>query len=256
MRMLKGIFNQTGETSKNETINHPPTFQQRVGFTSTETTDGVEPYVSEMISELSDENEESSFGKVFEKLNEVIPSVELNESLKKESDGLSRLEVGEDKKVKQEVATVMATVKTGVENVNQVTRERCLAADKVVSKPMESDTMSIDLNVIGSINEDESPFALKVDEWELYMLTEGLKLLIKDNEARFHQLALDEEIQVRQENQRLAFLIQQFEIKRLGKKRALKQLMTRLSLQLDEAKTDQDLTSILTHLVRLAEMFE
>lgn len=102
----------------------------------------------------------------------------------------------------------------------------------------------------------EQEFLISVDEWELYMLGEALKSLMKANVEQMKHVAADEVVQIRQENQRLAYLMQQFEVKRLGKKQALKQMVNRLSLQLDEAQTEQDVHLVLKHLNRLTEIFE
>lgn len=250
--MLKGIFNQSGEPSKNEGVTCQPTFQQRVGFDKVKKQEVDETSVSEKISVLTNENEESSFGKVFEKLSEVVSVEELNEQTEK----VVELAVEENLMVIEEVNLER---EQSVETFEvQEERQESIVKNEVKSSSIE--TPSIESKgkneSVKEIKFDECRFNLEVDEWELFMLTEALKLLIKDNESRFYQLALDEEIQIRQENQRLAFLIQQFEIKRLGKKRALKQMMNRLYLQLDEAQTEQDLDLVLTHLTRLAEVFE
>lgn len=102
----------------------------------------------------------------------------------------------------------------------------------------------------------EKEFDLVVDEWELLKLGEALQVLIQANEHLMKRCAADEQVQLIQENRRLAYLHQQFEVKRLGKKQALKQLLHQLSFEVDEIKNEEEMSRFFNQLNQVMEVFE
>lgn len=242
--MWKTMFPQSSERSKKETLERMESTQdQAVG-------------VRQMIEE---KQEEKTRMKTDENVNKTQQLKEVNHEVVED---LSNETSSTKPKVPRSETSLNEEELTGgkTEEVSDLTQH-----NQTIDEIVETEVVAVcpttqkandskDKEVFP--HEMEREFLISVDEWELYMLGEALKSLMRGNVERMKRVAADEVVQLRQENQRLAYLMQQFEVKRLGKKQALKQMVNRLSLQLDEAQTDQEVQFILDHLNRLTEIFE
>lgn len=242
--MWKTMFPQSSERSKKETLEQMESTQdQAVG-------------VRQMIEE---KQEEKTRMKTDENVNKTQQLKEVNHEVVED---LSNETSSTKPKVPRSETSLNEEELTGgkTEEVSDLTQH-----NQTIDEIVETEVVAVcpttqkandskDKEVFP--HEMEREFLISVDEWELYMLGEALKSLMRGNVERMKRVAADEVVQLRQENQRLAYLMQQFEVKRLGKKQALKQMVNRLSLQLDEAQTDQEVQFILDHLNRLTEIFE